>query len=334
MAVTYLVTGATGYLGNNIIRQLVTERKDIRALVLPGDKGARRIPAAVQIHEGDVLNPGDLEEFFRVPDSTEIIVIHCAGIVATTWNYKERIYKVNVLGTQNIVKQCIRSQVKKLVYVSSVHALPELPKDQTIVEIKEFKPELIVGFYGKTKAMASQIVMDAVRSGELNATLVFPSGLCGPYDYEIGYVTQLLIDCAKNKLPAGIKGGYDFVDVRDAAKGVVAAGEKGGNGEGYILANRYLPAMDILQYVHEQTGCRRVKQVLPVWVAKAFLPLFSLYYKARKKRPLFTRYSLYTITSNSKFSNAKARRELGFTVRPFAETVADTLNWLQGEAFT
>lgn len=200
------------------------------------------------------------------------------------------------------------------------------------IEIKKFNPGQIVGFYGKTKAMASQIVMDAVRAGELNATLVFPSGLCGPYDYEIGYVTQLLIDCAKNKLPAGIKGGYDFVDVRDVAKGVVAACEKGGNGEGYILSNRYLPAMEILQYVHEQTGCRPVRQVLPVWVAGAFLPLFTLYYKARKKRPLFTRYSLYTITSNAKFSNAKARRELGFTVRPFAETIADTLNWLRAEA--
>lgn len=333
MAVIYLVTGATGYLGNNIVRQLVAEGKNVRALVLPGDKGVWRLPATVQIHEGNVLNPGDLEEFFKVHDGTEIMVIHSAGIVSTTWGYNERLYKVNVLGTQNIVNQCIRSRVKKLVYVSSVHALPELPKDQTIVEIKEFEPDLIVGFYGKTKATASQIVMDAVRSGELNATLVFPSGLCGPYDYEIGYVTQLLIDCAKNKLPAGIKGGYDFVDVRDVARGVIAACEKGGNGEGYILANRYLPAMEILQYVHEQTGCRRVRQALPVWVAKAFLPLFSLYYKARKKRPLFNRYSLYTIASNSKFSNAKARQELGFTVRPFADTVADTLNWLRKEAF-
>ena len=175
MAVLYLVTGATGYLGNNIVRRLVAEEKAVRALVLPGDKGAWRLPAVVQIHEGDVLNPGDLEEFFKVPDGTEIMVIHSAGIVSTTWGYNERLYKVNVLGTQNIVNQCIRSQVKKLVYVSSVHALPELPKDQTIVEIKEFKPELIVGFYGKTKTMASQIVMDAVRSGELNATGLPPA---------------------------------------------------------------------------------------------------------------------------------------------------------------
>src|SRR5690606_33998806 len=124
--------------------------------VLPGDEGALRIPAPVQIHEGNVLNPRDLENFFTVPDGTELIVIHCAGIVATTWNYDERILKVNVLGTQNIVNQCIRSRVKKLVHVSSVHALPELPKGQTIVEIKEFNPGRIVGFYGKTKAMASQ----------------------------------------------------------------------------------------------------------------------------------------------------------------------------------
>lgn len=331
MKVIYLVTGATGYLGHNIIHRLVTEGKRVRALVLPGDQGVRRLPANVRICEGNVLHSEDLERFFTVPEDTPIIVIHAVSIVSTSWHYDRRIFAVNVQGTRNVVEQCIRARVKKLVYISSVHALPELPAGQPITECSQFNPRLITGFYGKTKAMASQIVMDAARSGKLRATLVFPSGLCGPFDYATGYVTQLLLDCAKNRLPAGIEGGYDFIDVRDVAEGVVLACEKGADGEGYILANRYVSATKMIRSVQEYTGARPVKYILPVWAAQAFLPFFHIYYKLRRKRPLFTRYSLYTLTSNSRFSSEKARRELGFTTRPFTETIVDTLNWLREE---
>lgn len=173
--------------------------------------------------------------------------------------------------------------------------------------------------------------MDAVRNQGLNATLIFPTGLCGPFDDAIGYMSQLLIDCAKNRLPAGIEGGFDFVDVRDVAKGVVSACEKGAGGEGYILGNRYVPVREILQLVHEQTGARLIKHMFPLWTAYLLVPLFGIYYKMKKQPPLFTRYSLHTLKSNSDFSSKKAGRELGYTVRPFQETVSDALKWLKAE---
>jgi len=331
MAIKYLVTGATGNLGNSIVRELLSQGKDIRALVLPGDKGILRLPETVEIFKGDVLKPDDLDAFFKVPKDTEIVVIHCAGIVSTAWNYTKQVYDVNVHGTQNVVNQCIKSQVKKMIYISSVHAIPELPKGQTITEITEFNPDLVVGFYAKTKAKASQIVMDAVNKHGLNATIVFPTGLCGPFDYAFGYVTQLLIDCATNKLPTGIEGGYDFVDVRDVAAGVVSACSKGAKGEGYILGNRYVSVNEILHLVHEQTGARLIKHMFPVWAAYTLVPFFSIYYKVKKLKPLFTRYALYTLKSNSNFSIEKARKKLNYTVRPFKETVFDTLKWLSLE---
>jgi dihydroflavonol-4-reductase len=331
MAVIYLITGATGYLGNNIIHELMTQEMKIRVLVLPRDRGIDRLSDKIEIYKGDILNNDDLQRFFNVPSDTGIIAIHAAGIVSTTWNYDRRVFEVNVRGTDNIVKQCIRTKVKKLVHVSSVHALTELPKGQTIVETNNFVPENIIGFYGKTKAEASQIVTDAFRNRGLNASLVFPSGLCGPHDYEVGYITQVLMDCANKRLPAGIKGGYDFVDVRDVAKGIISACEKGKAGEGYILSNRYISIKEILQCVQRQTNIRRIKLFLPTWVASGLLPLFTAYYKLRKKKPLYNRYSLYTLTSNSSFSNEKARRELGYTIRPFEQTIVDTLNWLKEE---
>ena len=331
MANKYLVTGATGNLGNSIVRKLLSQGKDIRTLVLPWDKGIMRIPRAIEIFKGDVLKPDDLHAFFKVSEGTEIIVIHCAGIVSTSWNYSKLVYDVNVRGTQNIVNQCIKSQVRKMVYISSVHALPELPKGQTITETTKFNPDKIIGFYGKTKAKASQIVMDAVTNQGLYATLVFPTGLCGPFDYSYGYVTQLLIDCATNKLPTGIEGGYNFVDVRDVAAGVISACSKGIRGEGYILGNRYVPVSEIIQLVHEQTGSRIIRHMSPIWAAYALLPIFSIYYRAKKHKPLFTRYALYTLKSNSDFSIEKARKKLNYTVRPFKETISDTLEWLKLE---
>lgn len=331
MAIKYLLTGAAGNLGSSIVKELIAQGKDIRALVLSGDKSAQHIPAGVEICWGNILNHDDLNRFFKVPEGTEIIVIHSAGIVSTVWNYVKLVYDVNVQGTRNILEHCIRLCVKRLVYIGSVHAIPELPKGQTITEISEFDPDKIIGYYGKTKAEAARIVMEAVKEQGLDAVLIFPAGLCGPYDYNIGYFSQLLIDCSKSKLPGGIEGGYNFVDVRDVAAGVVSACERGGKGEGYILGNRYVSVREILKLVHEQTGAKLVKHMFPIWLAHMLVPFFGIYYKAKKRLPLFTSYSLYTLTSNSDYSIEKARRELGYSVRPFEETIADALKWLKVE---
>ncbi len=331
MRVKYLVTGAAGNLGSSIVRELMAQDREVRALVLPKDKAAKRIPKGVEVIEGDILNIEDLHHFFAIGEDTEVIVIHSAGIVTTYWEFVQVVHDVNVQGTRNIVKMCLEKQVRKLVYISSVHAIPELPKGQTILPISDFDPDKIIGFYGKTKAEASQIVMEAVRKQGLNASLVFPSGLCGPYDYTVGHVTQLLIDSVKGRLFAGVDGGYDFVDVRDVAKGVVACCEKGRKGEGYILGNRYVSVKEILHHVHRLTGVKEVRLMVPIWLARLSVPILGIYYKIKRRPPIFTRYALYTVTSNSDFSSAKARRELGYVPRPFEQTIADALAWLKSE---
>lgn len=327
MTVKYLVTGAAGSLGSNIVRSLLSHGQDVRGLVLPGDPTAKYLPKEVELCEGDVLNVDDLQRFFAVPADAEVIVVHAAGIVSTEWGYSSKVYDVNVCGTRNIVEQCLHARVRRLVYISSVHAIPELPKGQTITEISSFDPDAIVGFYGKAKAEASQIVMDAVRERNLDAVIIFPTGMCGPGDFA-GYASQLLIDCANSKLPVGIQGGYDFADVRDVAEGIVTACELGRKGEGYIMGNRYISIKEMLQLVHEINGGRLVKCMVPPWVARIALPFYGVYYKVKKKRPIFNRYALYAITSNSVFSSEKAQRELGYKVRPFRETISDTIKWL------
>ncbi len=326
----YLVTGAAGHLGFTIVSQLVSDGKKVRALVLPGDVLASRLPSQVEICYGNVLDPLSLEAFFHISPDTDIFVIHAAGIVTTSLKYQQIVYDVNVKGTRNMIDAAIKFNATKLVYVSSVHAIPEVPMGQVIQEVDHFDKNLVYGMYSKTKAEATQYVLDAAKKG-LDATIVHPSGICGPHSHTYNYTTQLVIDCWRGLLPMGVDGGYDFVDVRDVASGTISSCRKGGRGECYILANRYISIKEFFRTFQNVTGKKLPRIMAPMWLAKAALPVCSLYYKIKKQLPLFSSYSLYTLATNSIFSSDKARLELGYATRPFKDTLADTVEWLKKE---
>ncbi len=269
--------------------------------------------------------------FFGLKDDDEVYVIHCAGIVSVASKYDQRVVDVNVKGTENIVNLCKKHNAKKLVYISSVHALPELPQGKVMHEIVDgFQPESVIGLYAKTKAAATQIVLDAAKDG-LDATVIHPSGIIGPNDYGNGHLTQMIINYLNGTLTACVEGGYDFVDVRDVADGVIAATEKGRKGECYILSNRYIPVRELLNTLSRVTGGKTIKTVLPLWFAKLTAPLAELYYKIRHESPLFTRYTLYTLTSNARFTYEKARNDLGYRPRDISTTIKDTVSFLKVE---
>ena len=332
MSVKYLVTGAAGHLGSAVVRELMEAGfSDLRVLVMPGDKTASQLPAGIEQVRGDLLDRAALEEFFRVPDGTEMIVIHCAGIVSTSMKASQRLFDVNVGGTKNIVDMCAQANVKKLVYVSSVHAIPTLPEGQLMTEIDSFDPDKVVGPYAKSKAEATAYVSAAVKNG-LNATIVFPAGILGPYDHaKSNNITQLIIEFCRGKMPFGVRSRFDFVDVRDVAQGIIAAADKGRRGEGYILGNRQVSVPEMFDLFHKEAGGRRTRFFAPIWLARAGLPLMSVYYKFRRQRPLFCSYSLHTLGGNSLYSHDKANRELGYKPRPFPDTIRDTIAWLKGE---
>ncbi len=327
MKTIYLVTGAAGHLGNTIVRQLREKGCHVRALVLPQDKlHAERLHGA-EIFTGDVRNKDSMRAFFAT-DGASTIVLHCAGIVSIASKYNQMVHDVNVNGTQNVVSLCESYGVKKLVHVSSVHAIPERPQGEIITEVSHFNTENVTGLYAKTKAEATQLVLDAAACG-LDASVVHPSGICGPYDYGRGHLTQLLTDYCLGRLTACVAGGYDFVDVRDVAAGVIACAENGQKGETYILSGQYFEVPDLLELFSDLTGKKPIKTVLPLWFAKCTSPFAETYYKLLKQPPLFTAYSLYTLQTNARFSHEKATRALAYTTRPFSDTVADTIDWLK-----
>ena len=330
METTYYLTGAAGYLGNWIARELIEQGKIVRGLVLPGDPLVVHLPESLERFEGNLLNPDDIERFLEAGEQRERVVIHCAGMISMSLQFDQRVYDINVTGTRNMLAVCERLRVKKFVYISSVHALPVKPKGQTIYESKVFLPLAMIGAYAQTKAEASNLVFAAAARG-LPACMIHPSGICGPGDFVGGHLTQMFIEYSKGQIIAGVEGGYSYSDVRDVAKAAVSAVDNGEVGEGYIVASHFVTVREIFRLLREEVGGREVKLMLPVWAVGFLLPVLSLSYKMRRKKAVFSRYAIYTLNSNGDFSNRKARLALGFEPRPFQETVHDTILWLRHE---
>lgn len=321
----YIVTGAAGHLGSTIIRELCESNYEISGLLLPGET-PKVIGENIAYHAGDVCDINSLKELFERDENQELFVIHTAALISIANEVPPKVYEVNVNGVKNILKLCEEQQVQRLVYVCSVHAIPELPKGQIMKEPDSFSPELVNGGYAKTKAEAAQAVLDAAKKG-LNAVIVLPSGIIGPYDDGGNHLIQMVTEFMHGKLPACVRGGYDFVDVRDVAHGCILAAEFGKSGQSYILSGTNLRLKDLLELTGKYSG-RRPVPAMPIWIAKLVVPFVSVYSRIRRKRPLYTAYSLTTLSGNSLFSNDKAKQEINYTVRDIEETVRDMVEWM------
>ena len=324
----YIVTGAYGHLGNTIVRELCSRGESVRGFVMPNDPTNALEGLNFEMVKGDVCEMDDLEPLFFETEKFETIVIHTAGIVSIATKFDQRVYDVNVNGTVNIIEQCKKNHVKRLIYVSSVHAIQEKPDKQLIRETNHFDPEVVVGLYAKTKAEATKRVLESVKDG-LDCVVVHPSGIGGPNDFGNGHFKQLVMDFLNGSLTAFIKGGYDFVDVRDVSEGILAAVDNGRTGECYILSNRFITVRELLNLLAEISGKKKLTTVLPLWFARFTAPLSEWWYHLKKQKPLYTRYSLYTLGSNANFSHRKADMELGYTPRSMRKPLTDTIIFLE-----
>jgi dihydroflavonol-4-reductase len=317
-----LVTGATGHIGNVLIRELLARGQPVRALLLPGEESTPLEGLEIDCVEGDVLDAEALRVALRGVDQ----VFHLAGIISIMPGMADVLQRVNVGGTQSILRACMEAGVRRLIYTSSIHAIAVPQEGQVIDESLPFDPGRAWGDYDRSKARATLEVQKAVGEG-LDAVIVCPTGVIGPYDFRRSEMGQFILDCALPGPRLYVEGAYDFVDVRDVAVGHILAGERGRTGESYILSGTRLAVHRILSLVQEITGGRDPHWRIPLWLAHAVARVAPLYYRAAGKKPRFTPYSLHTITSNSAVSPAKARRELGYTSRPAGESIADTLRW-------
>lgn len=316
------ITGATGHIGNVLARELLSRKEKVRAVIPDFEDTFALKNLDIEIVKGDVRDVNSLINAFNGIE----YVYHLAGIVSIGSGMAKKIHEVNVKGTKNVIEACIINKVKRMVYVSSIHAFTEPPHGIPILEAKEFDPNKVVGHYGKSKAEATIEVLKAIDRG-LDSVIVHPTGVIGPYEFKLSNTGQVISDFLNKKLFAYIDGAYDFVDVRDVAIGIIQACEYGRTGENYILSGEQITIKNILKILEEETGIKAPKTKIPICLAKLSAPLFELYYRLMRQQPIFTFYSITTLMSNSLTSCDKATKELGYKARPIRESIKDTITW-------
>ena len=328
----YLLTGAAGFLGSNICAQLLSEGKKVRALVLRGDKSVKFIPKEVEVVIGDLCDEASLEPFFTVPKSCTSVIIHCASMVTVDPGYSEKLMAVNVGGTRNIISKVLaHPECEKMVYVSSTGAIPEQPHGTPITEVSQFTPcdpKKVVGAYSLSKATATQMVLDSVRVMGLKACVVHPSGILGPNDHALGETTRTVLQIIKGEMPMGMQGSFNLCDVRDLAAGTIAAIDKGRVGECYILANEPVTLKEMCEIIQRECTAKKISVYLPLGLADKLAQMLEKQAEKSGKKPLMTTFSVYNLARNNVFDYSKAQRELGYTTRPYQETIHDEVRWM------
>jgi dihydroflavonol-4-reductase len=317
------VTGASGHLGNTVCRVLSEKGFAVNAFY-NSDKSALQ-NLSVNAIQGSILNQENLSDLLQDCDA----VIHCAAIISIHGDPTGIVHKTNTEGPKNIAEVSKKLGVKKIIHVSSVHAVLEHPFDAPFDETRAHKQEGSYA-YDYSKARGEQLLFETTKDSETQAVVVRPSLIVGPYDFKPSEIGKALLDFYRGKIPALTAGGYNYIDVRDVANSIVAALEKGRNGEIYHLTGNYYTVKDLAETVKKVTGKKVPEMVLPFWLLKMSLPFIQMQSKMTGAAPVFTNEALDALKYGHKnMASTKAQKELGHTFRPLEESVADYYEWMK-----
>jgi dihydroflavonol-4-reductase len=319
-----LVTGASGFVGNNLVRCLLQQGRTVRVLVRdPVNPSLAGLNVEVVI--ADVLDLSSLHDAMEGMST----VFHLAGAIAIDGQHDQRMQQVNVQGTANVVSACLSTGVDRLIHFSSIHALSWFPKNQPVDERRPLAldPQKHLA-YDRSKAAGEQAVLEGVQQG-LDAVILNPVGIFGPEDYEPSPGGAFLRQLMRRELPGLVRAGYYWVDVRDVVNAAVVAEHQGRSGERYILNGHYATFKTIAGWVQETTGVRAPWLNVPVWTASWVAPWVAAYSRWRGVRPLVTPEAIEIVQCHQQIATDKAARELGFQPRPLRDTMFDTVDWLQ-----
>ena len=323
---TYFITGATGHLGYHLIQSLLNQGHLIYAFVLPNDPLRPRIPKSVIILEGNLLDKPSLAIFLNQAGPSPRVLIHTASRISTDMKPDKATYAVNVIGTMHLLSLIAISGIDHMIYVSSVHALKDLPRGHVVNETHMAQPKDVVGFYAKTKAEATQKVWQAFINDHLPISIVYPSGFMGPGDHGRGYTTVMIKDIFERKLKFWFHGGYDFVDVRDVANAIIKIAEQKRIGQTYILNHDYVSFASIMKTIDDIKGDHPKRTFVSNILIRLALPWMAIWSRFKGQKPRLNRYALITLASQARFDHTKASLDLGYRPRPFQNTMQDTLD--------
>lgn len=315
------VTGASGHIGNVLCRQLIEAGHTVRALY--HSQRAALDGLDLETVRGDVLNPSDLDTLVNGCE----VVFHCAAKISIHGDLHGSVHAINTLGPKNVLEACIRARVRKIIHVSSIHAVHELPHREPMTEERPYKTKGAFA-YDYSKAVGEQIMLSTFRTGRIAGCVVRPSSVLGPFDFKPSELGKALLGFQARKIPLLTPGGYNFVDVRDVANAMMAAIDHGRNGEVYFLTGYYHTIWEVAETVHSTIGVKVPKQILPFWMMKLLLPFVRIQGKLAHHPPV---YSIESITAlkngHPNINNTKARRELGLKTRSLAKSIRDFYEW-------
>ncbi len=321
------VTGATGFIGSAVLRQLLDARRDVVALVEPGANpqnleglNVERIP--VDVTDGTAMK--------RALGGVETLY-HLAAIYKTWLPDPEVIYRVNIEGTVATLLAAEHAKVKRIVYTSSIAAIG-LAKDGLADETTPFNLFDIANEYILTKWQSDRVAQKFAQSG-LPLVIVNPGFPFGPRDIAPTPTGKIILAIMKGQVPARGPGGICAIDVDDCATCHLLAEAKGRVGERYILGNHNVTLNDLMDMVAKEAGVAAPPNItLPSFLGSSIALGMELWSDLVSHRePPATYRSLRYAQRNAFFSNDKARRELGLPTRPLGETIRRAVKWFQEE---
>ncbi len=321
-----VITGGKGHVGFALVKELADRGEKIRLLLRSDSRVFDTIDCEKVM--GDVCDSESLEKAFEGAET----VYHVAGVVDISGEKDKQVWDVNVEGTKKVVAACKKMGVKTLIYVSSVDAVPVGDGNEPITEISSFNPDLLEGTYAKSKAVATQFVIDSADEN-LKVCCVHPSTCIGPYDNNgTSSMISVIKLFSKGLFPMTFDfGSCNFVDVRDCAKGMVSAAENGRNGECYFLCGDVITLDDFIGELARACGRKHPKIVIKQKFVYDIIPVCEKIFEIAKLPPMINEYSIRKISENFNFVNAKAANELGFTARPLVDSLKDTVEWLKAK---
>lgn len=318
---TVFITGASGHIGANLVRELIRQQRPVRALIHKDKSGVEGLD--IEVVKGDILDYSTLVKAMHGCD----VVYHLAASISIIGDRQGLVRKINLTGTQNVIKACQEIRIKRLIHFNSIYAYCPYPSDQPVDETRSFSDSRSSS-YDCSKADSTKEVLDAAERG-LDAVVIAPTAVIGPNDFKPSRTGKVLIKLYQRKFIALVKGGYNWVDARDVVKGAIQAEKKAALGSQFILSGHWCTVRRLAEIVEEVKEIKPPRFTAPLWLARFAAPFSEAAALLRKKTPLLTSEALRALRSHRFISCRKAEEELDYHPRPLKETVQDTLNWFE-----
>lgn len=319
MAGRVAITGGSGHIGANLCRHLLNRGIRPRVLVHRDRRALEGLD--LDIVQGDLLRQEDLVNLFSGVD----VVFHLACRISLHRKDPEA-EMINEQGTSRVIEAVKSCGVRRLVHFSSIHAFNQHPLGEPLDESRPMVSENGPS-YDRSKARADARVMAAVAEG-LDAVIVAPTAVIGPHDYKPSYLGSAILRFYKGMNPALVRGGYNWVDIRDVVRSAVQAAERGRRGQRYLLPGHWHDLHTLAREIHLCGGAPPPALEVPAWLALLGTPFLNWNARLKGEEPIYTSMSLESLrNSHRNISGALARKDLGHSPRPFAESLRDTIEW-------